>query len=117
METASFNVEQQDFQALRLNESNHSSISPFGFFQDAHQVGVFYEEHSRPMALESYIAGGAFGDNVAKNRFPVVRFDARPRFKQRTFAGKPLSDDEIVHATQIASELEDEIFLRRMLGR
>jgi len=116
METAPFNVE-QDFQALRLNESNHASISPFGFFQDAHQFGAAYEEHSRPMSLESYIVGVAFVDTVTKNRSPAVRFEARPRFKQRTFAGKPLSDDEIIHATQLAGDLEDEIILRRMLGR
>jgi hypothetical protein len=31
----------------------------------------------------------------------------RDRFRQRTFAGKPLPDDAVIHANRVASEVED----------
>jgi hypothetical protein len=116
MEKAAFIV-QQDFQALRLNESNHALISPFGFFQNVGpQFGATYNEHSLELAY--YLAAEpALKETVTENRMPAARLEERRRFKQRTFAGKPLSEDEIIRATQLAGELEDELSVRRLLGR
>lgn len=33
----------------------------------------------------------------------------RPKFRQRTFPGKPLPDNEVIHANQVAAEIEDEV--------
>jgi hypothetical protein len=38
----------------------------------------------------------------------LVASAMRPRFKQRTFPGKPLSDEDVVHANRIAGEITDE---------
>jgi hypothetical protein len=109
---------QHDFQALRLNESNHASIASFAFFQNfGFQLRESYEEALPAISLDRYVAGLSFGETVAKNRPPMATFEARPKFKQRTFAGKPLSDDEIAKANRLAGELGDETPLRQLLGR
>ena len=109
---------QQDFQALRLNESNHALLPPFGLFQNGGlQSGGTDEGYSLAVPLECYVVGLTFTETVTKNQLLAVRVEERPRFRQRTFAGKPLSDEEVIQATQLASEIEDELSLRRLLGR
>jgi hypothetical protein len=116
MEKAAF-VVQQDFEALRLNASNHALFSPFGLFQGAGtQFGPTYEDRS-PGPSYQIVVGPALEETLTKNQLPAAVFKARQGFKQRTFPGKPLSDEQILHASRIASQLDDDLTLRRRPGR
>jgi hypothetical protein len=53
---------------------------------------------------------------LTENRPPLVTVGTRAEFKQRTFPGKPLSDDAVIHATRVASEIEDDSITRRLFG-
>jgi hypothetical protein len=111
-------IAEQDFLALRLNQPNHALMS--GFAQDtSFQLGAAYNERSPTTSLHFYLELGVrrAAEEISKNRQPAVSFEKRPRFKQHTFSGKPLSDEETIHATAVVGRLEDDLRLRRLLGR
>ena len=115
MERAAFEI-QPDFQALRQNELKHGSVSPFGLFQVdfGSESQVPYEEEFPRDVPKHRVVGAILIETVTKNLRPVIVLEERARFKQRTFAGKPLSDDEVIQATQLAGEIEDELSVRRL---
>lgn len=108
-------VAEQDFQALRQNQSNHSFSTAFAYLQDS---GLQLQTAYRDPPLHCYIGTQVFVTEAAsQNRLLDDKFQKRPKYKQRTFPGKPLSDAETVQATQIAGELEDGPTLRRLLNK
>jgi hypothetical protein len=64
-----------------------------------------------------------FGDSnvsfeaLTDNRPLITTPRKRARFRQRTFAGKPLPDDVVIHANRVASEIEDDSVMRRQFGK
>jgi hypothetical protein len=45
---------------------------------------------------------------LIENRASMDASAKRAKFRQRTFPGKPLSDDDVIHANLIASEIKDD---------
>ena len=54
---------------------------------------------------------------LTDNRPLITTPSKRARFRQRTFAGKPLPDDVVIHANRVASEIEDDSVMRRQLRK
>ena len=105
MEQATY-LQEQDFESAGHNTKNYVMVA-------ASQEGI--------VSFDASTAGGIFVPKLADYCGPVIPFQAltenrppifasamRHRFKQRTFPGKPLSDEEAVHANRIASEIEDD---------
>jgi hypothetical protein len=53
---------------------------------------------------------------LTENRPPIVTPGRRSKFRQRTFPGKPLPDDAVIHADRVASEIEDGSIMRGRFG-
>ena len=116
MEASAFEV-QQNFQALRQNESIHGLVYPFGFFQDR-DFQLFSQETPIPStSLSGQASYLRIPEEVIKNFPPAPVVEERPRFKQQTFSAKPLSDEQVIQANQLAAEFEDQDIVRRLFRR
>jgi hypothetical protein len=79
------------------------------------KVPIDYE-NSPEIAFNDYSTNDlAHSEEVAKNLVPASREKAR--FKQQTFSGKPLSDEQVIQANQLAGEFEDQDIVRRLFRR
>jgi hypothetical protein len=116
METSAFEV-QESFQALRQNESIHGLVYPFGLFQDRDFQLLGAEATILSTSLGEQMLHLRISEEVTKNLLPALAIGERPRFKQQTFSGKPLSDEQIIQANRLATEFEDQEIIRRLFGR
>jgi hypothetical protein len=107
----------QDFEAAKRN-SPYYAVADFAIFQGGTALIVRFPDEGFSGSLLSI-----FGDsNVAfealtSNRPLITTPRKRARFRQRTFAGKPLPDDVVIHANRVASEIEDDSVMRRQFGK
>jgi hypothetical protein len=115
METPAFEI-QESFQALQQNESIHGLVSPFGLFQDRDFPLLDVEVTVPSTSLGGQMLHLRIAEEVAKNVAPTS-VGERPRFEQQTFSGKPLSDEQVMQANQLASEFEDLDIVRRLFRR
>ena len=111
-------IAERDFQTVRQNRSGYAltEASPYSQ-QVSFQSQAAYGEALTAVSLHRALTAPVLMERQLQNRAPGITGAKRAKFKQRTFPGKPLADDETVQATQIASELEDAITLRRLGGR
>jgi hypothetical protein len=113
MEQPAF-VAEQDFQTAKRNQPNYAVAVDISYFQsDSFPRSTFPDESLTSLVYRSTIPPEA----LQKNRPPGVSSLQRSRFKQRTFSGKPLSDDATIQAAQVAGEIEDAPFMRRLFGK
>ena len=105
MEEATY-LQEQDFETARHNamkynlvDASHGEIALF----DALNAEAIFASR-----LADYYAPSIPFQALNENKPPLVASAMRPRFKQRTFPGKPLSDEDVVHANRIAGEIRDE---------
>jgi hypothetical protein len=111
-------IAEQDFQTVRQNRLGYAMTEASPYSQQvSFQSQAACSEPLRAVSLHRAMTAPVLTEMQLQNRSPGVTGEKRAKFKQRTFPGKPLSDNEIVQATQIASELEDAITLRRLGGR
>jgi hypothetical protein len=111
-------IEEQDFQAVRQNRLTCEVTEVSSYSQHvSFQSQASYGEPLTAVSLHHAIIAPVLAEMQLQNQLPSVTAKKQPTFKQRTFPGKPLSDDETVQATQIASELEDAVTLRRLSQR
>jgi hypothetical protein len=116
MEATAFEV-QQNFQALRQNELIHGLVYPFGFFQDRDFQLFSRESPISPTSLSEQTLYLRIPEELIKNFAPASVVVERPRFKQQTFSAKPLSDEQVIQANQLAAEFEDQDIVRRLFRR
>jgi hypothetical protein len=111
-------IAEQDFQTVRQNRSGYAVAEASSYSQQvSFQSQAAYGEPLMAVSLHRAMIAPVLTEMQLQNRSPGVTGEKRAKFKKRTFPGKPLSDDETVQATQIASELEDAITLRRLSER
>jgi len=70
--------------------------------------GAFSAEAISMSTLSDYKFAFIPFQALTENRPPIVAPAMRPSFKQRTFPGKPLSDEDVIHANRIATKIEDD---------
>jgi hypothetical protein len=116
MEQATYR-QAQDFEAAKRN-SPYYAVADFATFQGETALFVGFREEGFSGSLLSI-----FGDSnvsfeaLTDNRPLITTPRKRARFRQRTFAGKPLPDDVVIHANRVASEIEDDSVMRRQFGK
>ena len=111
-------IVEQDFQTVRQNRSGYAAMEASPYSQQVSFLSqAAYSEPLIAVSLHRAMTAPVLTEMQLQNRSPGLTGEKRAKFKQRTFPGKPLSDDETVQATQIASELEDAITLRRLNER
>ena len=101
-------VREGDFEIARRNGANYagenlSSVQGGGVIFRVASSGSFYVS-----SLSYYGEPRVPFAAQTENRPPLDTSGRREKFKQRTFLGKPLSDDATIHATRVASEIEDD---------
>lgn len=116
MERATY-PQAQDFEAAKRN-SPYYAVADFATFQGGTAPIVGFRDEGFSGSLLSF-----FGDSnvsfeaLTDNRPLITKPRKRVRFRQRTFAGKPLPDDVVIHANRVASEIEDDSVMRRQFGK
>ena len=116
MERATYR-QAHDFEAAKRN-SPYYAVADFATFQRGTALIAGFRDESFPGSLLSI-----FGDSnvsfeeLTDNRPLITTPRKRARFRQRTFTGKPLPDDVVIHANRVASEIEDDSVMRRQFGK
>jgi hypothetical protein len=102
----------QEFEIARRNSANYA-VADFSTFQGGIAfVNECPTAESARSVFADYDSPEVSFKALTENRPPIVASAARAKFRQRTFPGKPLSDDAVVHANRIASEIEDDSIMR-----
>jgi hypothetical protein len=111
-------VAEQDFQTARKNHPNYATAADLPRLDRGSFQLFGLSDNSLTSTGLGYDVVTAFPlEALKENRPPRVSPQERSKFKQRTFSGKPLSDDATIQATQVASEIEDDPIIRRLFGR
>jgi len=105
----------EDFQALRTNAVDHRTLLlEFNQADNNARFDSPYDESLSFDANGNRLLGATVTETLTRNRAPILLEAERPRFRQAKFSGKPLTDDEMAHASRALSELEDETILRKL---
>jgi hypothetical protein len=118
MTKPAFTVEQA-FGALLMNEPDHTLLTVLTYSRDlSSQSGKVFQYSLPERSLRDFLEEGTQSTFELASINRLVVFPPRQRqFRQRTYPGKPLSDERAIQAAQVAGELEDDLAIRRQLGR
>lgn len=106
MEQATY-LQGQDFETAKRN-SPYYAVADFSMFQGGTVLAFKSPVGDISGSFLAVLGGSDFPfDALTENRPPIVTPGGRPKFRQRTFPGKPLPDDAVIHANRVATEIED----------
>jgi hypothetical protein len=107
----------QDFETAKRN-SPYYAVADFSVFQGGTVLAFKSLEGEVSGSFSAVLGGSKFPfDALTENRAPIVAPRRRPKFRQRTFPGKPLLDDAVIHANRVASDIDDSSILDGRFGK